>query len=136
MIVRKLARKPLLFQMRDWTIVAIVFFCAMLTVYISIPDYPYSAHPWEIMLWGEQTQWWSEVTWIIFFGLSSIIALLCASWSHYLPSTHQIRRAQMLVRGSCATAFMVIATAFSVEHFTWTGWHETFILDSGMFSIV
>jgi len=58
---------------------SIFAFCAIEFMIVSVPDFPYpeSGTPvWEIQLWSEDSGYWSEVTWIILFGVFSFFLLL------------------------------------------------------------
>lgn len=98
---------------------------------MSIPDYPYSAHPWAIMLWGEKSQWWSEMTWIGAFGVFGVLAILLTEWNGELRYDESASFTQWTVRLILLICFVSLSFHFSALHFQWKGWYDTMILDRG-----
>ena len=115
---------------RKALILGIIGFCVIEGVYVSIPDFCYDAHPWEIMLWGESSQWWSEVTWIGLFGVFSISLMYVVEWSRSFRNP-RIESYQKVFRIVFLLAFLSLLWNFSALHFHWDGWANSLLLDRG-----
>jgi len=112
---------------RKLTIAGILIFCLVEGIYVSIPDFCYSAPAWEIMLWGESTQWWSEMTWILAFGLFSVSLCFVSDWNRQLGGNPWVLRAVMVC------VLILASLDFAILYFDWAGFTETVILDRGGF---
>lgn len=112
-------------------ILAIIGFCLGISIYVSIPDYPYDAHPWAIMLWGEKSQWWSEITWIALFGVFGILAILLLEWNCELRGDRSVSFVQSTSRFVLVLGFVTLTIHFTALHFEWHGWYATLVLDRG-----
>lgn len=117
--------------LRNLAILGILFSSIILVVYVSIPDYPRDARAWEIMLWGEKSQWWSEMSWILLFDVFSISIMYLASWSRRLPGNPRVDSSQRTFRMIWGISSVLLIYDFSILHFRWHGWYSTFALDSG-----
>ncbi len=117
-------------SLRNIVIAGALFFTLALALYVSIPDFPYSHKAWQVNLWSDSSGWWSEMTWILAFGLFTSLAILFRSWFHSLkPGLDLIRR----------TRLGVILTAVSWDSFAivflvyfkpaWPGFYKYFMLD-------
>lgn len=116
---------------RNLLVGGIIVFCLLISVYVSIPDYPRGAYPWEIMLWGERSQWWSEITWILLFGVFSVSLTYIIHWQRLLPPNPRVEAPQRLCRLIWGVSSVCLIWNFSAIHFAWRGWYSTLILDSG-----
>jgi hypothetical protein len=109
----------------------IIIFCAGLILYVSIPDYPREAPAWEIQLWGEGSQWWSEVSWILMFGASACTAIIFRSWSM------DYERAMTDVYAEwggfvIVCSWLALSLAFLGAYYDgFPGWRELVLLDRG-----
>jgi hypothetical protein len=118
-------------SIRDFLVLAIIGFCLLITLYVSIPDYPSKAYAWEIMLWGEQSQWWSEVTWIALFGIFSISLIFLFSWNSELDMPRNTAFYRKMFLGIMTMIGVLLLFSFSATFFHWDGWTNTFALDRG-----
>jgi len=118
-------------DLRGFLVVGIIGFCLLVTLYVSIPDFPHNAHGWEIMLWGEQSQWWSEVTWILLFGVFAISLIFLASWNSELRISKSIAFYRGVFLGMMLLASALLVFSFSAIFFHWDGWSQTIALDRG-----
>ena len=121
--------KIVLKDLRGFLIVGIVGFCLLVAIYVSIPDFPRGAYAWEIMLWGEQSQWWSEVTWIVLFGVFAISLVFVASWNSELRISRSIAFYRGVFLGTMLLASALLMFSFSAIFFHWGGWSQTIALD-------
>jgi hypothetical protein len=117
-------------RLKGTLILGIVLFCVLLGIYVSIPDYPRSAYPWEIMLWGESSQWWSEVSWIMAFCIFSVSLVFIFDWSSGLRNL-RVESYQRVARIIFLVAFLSLVWNFSAVYFSWSGLEGTVILDRG-----
>ena len=115
---------------RKALILGIIGFCVIEGVYVSIPDFCYDAHPWEIMLWGESSQWWSEMSWLLLFGVFSIGLVFVSEWSKSFRNK-RVEAYQRAFRIIVLVAFLSLLWNFSALHFHWDGWTNLVLLDSG-----
>ena len=115
---------------RKALILGIIGFCVIEGVYVSIPDFCYDAHPWEIMLWGESSQWWSEMSWLLLFGVFSIGLVFVSEWSKNFRNK-RVEAYQRAFRIIVLVAFLSLLWNFSALYFQWDGWTNTLALDSG-----
>lgn len=114
---------------RKLTIGIILIFCLVEGVYVSIPDFCYDAPAWAIMLWGESTQWWSEMTWLLLFGVFSITLVYLTDFSKSFRNAH-IESYQRLFRIIMLVAFLSLLWNYSAIYFRFDGWADLLILDS------
>ena len=126
----KVSLRLLMGRLKNALVVSTIIFTFGLIVYVSIPDFPRAAHPWEIMLWGESSQWWSEVSWILVFAVFSISLLFVLDWSGQVRNV-KVEGYQKVVRIAFLVVFLSILWNFSALYFHWDGWAEMFILDRG-----
>jgi len=117
-------------RLRGLLVLGIIGFCIVEGVYVSIPDYCYDAPPWAIMLWGEQTQWWSEMTWLLLFGIFSISLIYVVEWSKGFKDK-RIEFYQRVFRIIVLVAFLSLLWNFSAVYWHWDGWSDFIILDRG-----
>ncbi len=106
---------------------AVIGFGFFMSVYVSIPDFPYDSPAWGFMLWGEPSQWWSEITWIGGFCVISILGLYLISWNSEVKSTKTetyFLRSFRVIWEVTVAALVFHYTAF---YFSWTTW-DGFIL--------
>jgi hypothetical protein len=115
---------------RKALILGIIGFCVIEGVYVSIPDFCYDAHPWEIMLWGESSQWWSEMSWLLLFGVFSIGLVFVSEWSKNFRNK-RVEAYQRAFRIIVLVAFLSLLWNFSALYFQWDGWANTLALDRG-----
>jgi len=115
---------------RKALILGIIGFCVIEGVYVSIPDFCYDAHPWEIMLWGESSQWWSEMSWLLLFGVFSIGLVFVSEWSKNFRNK-RVEAYQRAFRIIVLVAFLSLLWNFSALYFQWDGWTNTLALDRG-----
>jgi len=115
---------------RKALILGIIGFCVIEGVYVSIPDFCYDAHPWEIMLWGESSQWWSEMSWLLLFGVFSIGLVFVSEWSKSFRNK-RVEAYQRAFRIIVLVAFLSLLWNFSALHFQWDGWANSLLLDRG-----
>ena len=115
---------------RKALILGIIGFCVIEGVYVSIPDFCYDAHPWEIMLWGESSQWWSEMSWLLLFGVFSIGLVFVSEWSKNFRNK-RVEAYQRAFRIIVLVAFLSLLWNFSALHFQWDGWANSLLLDRG-----
>lgn len=118
-------------NIRDFLVVAIIGFCLIITLYVSIPDYPSKAYAWELMLWGEQSQWWSEVTWVVLFGIFAISLIFLLSWNSELSLSRSTQVYRNLFLGIMTLASILLLFSFSAIFFHWDGFTKTIALDRG-----
>ena len=116
-------------DLRGYLMVSIIGFCLLVTIYVSIPDFPHNAYAWEIMLWGESSQWWSEVTWIVLFGVFAISLIFLASWNSELRLSRSIAFYRGAFLGTMLLVSILLAFSFSALFFHWGGWSQTIALD-------
>jgi hypothetical protein len=116
-------------DLRGFLIIGIIGFCLMTTLYVSIPDFPRNAYAWEIMLWGESSQWWSEVTWIVMFGVFATSTVFLASWNSELRLSRAIAFYRGVFLGTMLLASALLLFSFSAIFFHWDGWSQTIALD-------
>jgi hypothetical protein len=115
---------------RKALILGIIGFCVVEGVYVSVPDFCYDAHPWEIMLWGESSQWWSEITWIGLFGVFSVSLVYVVDWSRSIRNP-RVEAYQRVCRIVFLAAFLSLVWNFSALFFHWGGWVNSLFLDRG-----
>ena len=81
---------------RNLVIAGSLIFSLAIAIYVSIPDFPYKEKAWQVELWSDPSGWWSEITWIIGFGVFATLSLLFRSWFYSLrPKSELIRKAQL-----------------------------------------
>ena len=115
---------------RNLIVLGLILSSLCLIVYVSIPDFPRTAKPWELMLWGESSQWWSEVSWIILFDVFSISILFVWGFSDQLKE-RSIDSTLYYVRVVFSIVFLLLLFDFSILYFEWSGWMGTVVLDRG-----
>ena len=115
---------------RKLTIAGILIFCLVEGIYVSIPDFCYSAPAWEIMLWGESTQWWSEMTWLLLFAVFSTSLVYTTEFSAQLKNP-RIESYLRTFRIIMLVVFLSLLWNFSALYFQWDGWANTLVLDRG-----
>jgi hypothetical protein len=118
-------------DLRGFLLVGIIGFCLLVTIYVSIPDFPKGAYAWEIMLWGESSQWWSEVTWIVLFGVFATSTVFLASWNSELKLNSAISFYRGVFLGTMLLVSILLAVSFSAIFFHWDGWSQSIVLDRG-----
>jgi hypothetical protein len=111
-------------------VILTILFCLLLGIYVSIPDFPRDAYPWEIMLWGESSQWWSEISWIFLFCIFTTSLIFILGWSKSFPNP-RIESYQKIFRIVILVAFLSLLWNFSAVYFRFDGWSELIILDRG-----
>lgn len=111
-------------------VILTILFSLGLGIYVSIPDYPRSAYPFEIMLWGESSQWWSEITWIGLFAVFSVSLLFLLEWNRSIKNS-RIDFYQRVARIVFLVAFLSLVWNFSAVYFSWSGFTSSIILDRG-----
>ena len=114
-------------------ILGIIGFCLGISIYVSIPDYPYEAYPWALMLWGEKSQWWSEITWVVLFGIFGVLSILLVEWNRELRRGLGLSFMQALSRFVFLIILISLSFHFSALYFEWHGWYSTLVLDKGGF---
>ena len=115
---------------RDLVIVSVICFSLGLSLYVSIPDYPHDASACEILLWGEASQWWSEMTWICAFCVLSISSLYLISWNSEVKSTKVETLNLDAFRFFWVVSVISILFHYSAYYFKWTDWESFFLKDS------
>jgi len=115
---------------RKALILGIIGFCVVESIYVSIPDFCYDAPAWEIMSWGERTQWWSEMTWLILFGVFSVSLVFVLEWSKSLRDK-KVEPYLKFFRIAFLVAFLSLLWNFSALYFHWDGWANSLLLDQG-----
>ena len=118
-------------SIRDYGIIGVIGFGLILGLYVSIPDFPYDAHAWELMLWGESSQWWSEMTWIGGFVILSISGLYLISWNLEIKSNKQEEAYLEAFRYIWPITVVSVAVHYSMFYFKWTDTESFFMKDSG-----
>ncbi len=102
----------------------------IIAVYVSIPDFPYKEKAWQVNLWGEPSGWWSEVTWIIAFGLFSSLVFLFRSWFYSLGPDHSL-----IMKARAGILFTAVSWNFFTVGFlfyfkpVWHGFYSDVMLD-------
>ena len=117
-------------SIRDMLVLGIVGFGLLITLYVSVPDFPYNAPAWEVMSWGESTQWWCEITWITLFCVFSIFSLYLLSWNHEVKGNKSERYWLKVFRVSWLITTISVTAHFSIVYFKWTTWEGFFINDN------
>lgn len=117
-------------RLKTILILGIILFSLGLGIYVSIPDYPRTAHPWEIMSWGESSQWWSEITWILLFCVFSVSLVFVLGWGRFLRDK-RVESYQRYARIAFLVVFLSLVWNFSALYFQWDGWRNTLALDRG-----
>jgi len=115
-------------KLRASLVISIIVFTISLAIFVSIPDYCYNAPPWAIMLWGEASQWWSEITWLILFGIFSIALVFVLGWSNSIRDK-KVESYLRLFRIAFLVAFLSLLWNFSALYFRWDGWANSLLLD-------
>ncbi len=107
-----------------------MLFTFAISVYVSIPDFPYKERSWQVNLWNDPSGWWSEMTWIIAFAVFVSVALLFRSWFLSLrPAADLVFKSQLAVLLTVLS--WDIATIAFMLYFkpNWPGFYEYFVLD-------
>lgn len=114
---------------RNWLVVGVIMGSIWIALYCSVPDFPYQCPAWGFLLWGEASQWWSEMTWIGAFCILSVMVLFIWSWAGELPQDKQERFYQLAFRGIWGVAYGSIMFHYTAFYFSWTQWPEWFFKD-------
>ena len=107
---------------RDMAIVAVIGFGLFISIYVSIPDFPYDTPAWGFMLWGEASQWWSEITWIGAFCVLAVSSLYLISWNSQVKSTKMETFCLNVFRFSWVVTAISIMVHYTAFYFSWTDW--------------
>lgn len=100
-------------------------------LYVSPPDFPYSAKSWGIGLWSEPSGWWSEITWILGFGVTVITTLLFWSWLKRLKPTIDLMVKVHFGTLMVFLSWYLVSTAYMIYYMTaWPGFYKYFLLDT------
>jgi len=108
--------------LRDMAIIGIVGFGLFISIYVSLPDFPYDSPAWGFMLWGEASQWWSEITWIGAFCVLMIGNLFLISWNAEVKSVKQERFNLKIFRFVWLVSAISIMIHYTAFYFWWTDW--------------
>ena len=111
-------------------IFAVVAFCLFISIYVSIPDYPKSARAWEIMLWSDSSGWWSELCWILVFGISAVLTILFHSWNRDFKIPEREWSTERIFYVLWMLAFLSVTWNYSAIYFRWLSWHNTIVVDA------
>ena len=114
----------------NWTVVVLtVMFCGGLIIYVSVPDYPIDAKPWAIQLWGEGSQWWSEVSWILAFGAGVIIVLFTRNHIKTFLNK-ELQAIYYITELMVVCVWMIISLCFVNYYYSgWQGFEDTVLKD-------
>jgi hypothetical protein len=126
---------------RDMAIVSIIGFGLFIGFYVSIPDFPYDTPAWGFMLWGEASQWWSEITWIGAFCVLAISCLYLGSWNSEVKSNRPENYLLRIFRYMWLVTAVSLLFHYTAFYFWWTTWDGFFLKDNtgylhGFFYIV
>ena len=117
--------------LRNMAIIAVIGFAVVISLYVSIPDFPYDSPACSVMLWGEASQWWSEMTWICAFCVLSVASLYLISWNSEVKST----KAETLNLDAFRFFWVVSTVSLLFHHsglyFKWTDFESFFLKDTG-----
>ncbi len=116
---------------RGYAVIAAVGFGLLVGLYVSIPDFPDDAKAWELMLWGEDSQWWSEIAWIAGFVILLVSALHLISWNSEVRGSPGEQWRLKVFRCIWAIATGSVSFNYSVIYFRWTDPVSFFLKDSG-----
>lgn len=115
---------------RDIGIVCVIGFGLLISIYVSIPDFPYDTPAWGFMLWGEPSQWWSEITWIGAFCVLTVSALYLVSWNSEVSSTKAENSYHKMFRLGWVLGAVSIMLHYTAFYFWWTDWDGFFLKDN------
>lgn len=107
---------------RNLAIIAIIGFGLFISVYVSIPDFPYDTPAWGFMLWGEASQWWSEITWIGAFVFLSIFTLYIVSWNSEVSAPKHEMFFTKVFRIVWIVSAISILAHYTAFYFWWSDW--------------
>ena len=115
---------------RDLAVAAALLSTLIIAVYVSVPDFPYAERPWQIQLWNESSGWWSEVTWVIAFGLFATLTVLFRSWLNSLRPSHDLALRVRTFTAITAVSWLVFVVEY-LNYFkpAWSGFYNYFMLD-------
>ncbi len=67
-------------RFRNIVVLSALLCTLVIALYVSVPDFPYKEKAWQVNLWSDPSGWWSEITWVIAFGVFISFAVLFRSW--------------------------------------------------------
>lgn len=74
------------------------------------------------MLWGEASQWWSEITWIGAFCVLSVLGLYLITWNSEVKSNRTEMFFQKVFRGMWGVSVGGLIFHYTAFYFSWTTW--------------